>query len=148
MKSKIQVALLLAGVLAAGAAGTAGAHPEGSPPEQTYSPMDVEQLHDVFAHLVATSPPERKAALEALGASAHSELQALNERALAAHRHKIDLLLQDQVDRPVLEQARAAEIEASSRLAERIDAALVDLAALMTPEQRAQMRKHVRGHAD
>jgi len=139
--------VLLAGLLAAGVVGTAGAHPEGSPPEQTYAPMDVEQLHDIFAHLLATAPPERQAALQALGASAHPELQALNERALAAHRRKVDLLLQDALDRPALDRARAEEIEASNRLAERIDAALVDLAALMTPEQRAQMREHVHGHA-
>jgi Spy/CpxP family protein refolding chaperone len=138
--------LLLTGLLATGLVGVASAHPERQVPSGTYAPMDLPHLHAVYEHLMATVSPEQAASMAAIGKAAHADLQALNQQALAAHRRKVDLLLQDRLDRVALDRARADEIEAADRLAQRIDGLLLNLAELMTPEQRAQLRNHVDGH--
>ena len=136
------VGLLLAGLLTVGVVGFAGGHPKGHGPRDTYAQMDLEHLHAVFEHLMATATPERQAAMKAVGGAAHAELQALNQQALDAHRRKVDLLLQDTIDRKAFDRARTDEIEAAARLARRIDAVLVGLAELMTPEQRGRLLEH------
>lgn len=136
------VGLLLAGLFTAGVVGFASGHPNGHAPRDTYTQMDLEHLHAVFEHLMATATPEQQAAMKAVGGAAHAELQALNQQALDAHRRKVDLLLQDTIDRNAFDRARADEIEAAARLAQRIDAVLVGLAEVMTPEQRARLLEH------
>jgi Spy/CpxP family protein refolding chaperone len=59
----------------------------------------------------------------------------------------VDTLLQDQLDPAAVAQAQAREIAANDLLAKRIDQALADLAGVMTPEQRAQLREHIRARA-
>ena len=143
---RVLVGLLLTGLLAAGVAGVAGGHPKGHAPRDTYAQIDLAHLHSIFEHLMATATPEQQAAMRAVGGSAHEELQALDQQALAAHRRKIELLLQETIDRQAFDRARADEVEAAQRLAERIDAVLVDLAEVMTPQQRAKLRDHRKAH--
>lgn len=135
----------LTGLLAWGVVSAATVHPQGSASDDTYSPIDLGHFHALFGHLLAQASPEQKASFETLRKSADGELETLNQLALAAHRRKIDLLLQDSVDQKALVRASAEELEAANRLAQRIDAALEDLAELLTPAQRAQLRNHVAG---
>lgn len=137
---------LLAGLLAIGLVGVASGHSKGQTPSDTYAQMDLPHLHAIYEHLLAAAAPEQAASMAAIGKAAHDDLQALNQKALAAHRRKIDLLLQDRVDRVALDRARADEIEAANSLARRIDGLLLNLAELMTPDQRARLREHVSGH--
>ncbi|WP_190285585.1 periplasmic heavy metal sensor [Montanilutibacter psychrotolerans] len=136
--------LLLASLLATGVVGVAGGHPAGHAPRDTYSQIDLKHLHAIFEHLITVVSPEQQAAMRAIGGAVHEDLQALNQQASAAHRRKVGLLLQGRIDRAALERARADEIEAAERLAERIDAVLLDLAEVMTPDQRARLRDHVK----
>ena len=135
--------LLLAGLFATSLAGVASGHPEGQAPSNAYSQMDLPHLHAVYEHLLVTATPEQAESMAAIGKAAHEDLQAFDQQALAAHRRKIDLLLQDRVDRDALDRARAEEIEASDRLAQRIDDVLLNLAELLTSDQRARLREHV-----
>lgn len=137
---------LLAGLLAIGLVGVASGHPEGQAPSDTYAQMNLPHLHAVYEHLLAAAAPEQAASMAAIGNAAHDDLHALDQQALAAHRRKIELLLQDRLDRVALDRARADEIEAADRLARRIDGLLLNLAELMTPDQRARLRDHVSGH--
>jgi Spy/CpxP family protein refolding chaperone len=139
--------MLATGLAAVGIAGFATGHPSGAPQESIYSQMDLTHLHGILQHVMDNASPEQKARLDALADAATPELQALNEQALAAHRQKVELLLQDNIDPVAVEQARINEQQAADQLSKRIDQALLDLAQTMTPEQRAQLREHVRGHS-
>ena len=112
-----------------------------------YTQINLTHLHAIVQHLSERATPEQKARIEALAAAAKPELISLDRQAADAHREMVDALLQDQLDPAAVAQAQAREIAANDLLAKRIDQALADLAGLMTPEQRAQLREHVRAHA-
>ncbi len=113
----------------------------------SYSQINVTHLHAIVQHLSERATPEQKARIEALVAAAKPELVSLDRQAVDAHREMVDALLQDKLDPAAVAQAQAREIAANDLLATRIDQALADLAEVMTPEQRAQLRAHVRAHA-
>ncbi|MGH8110109.1 MAG: periplasmic heavy metal sensor [Arenimonas sp.] len=121
------------------------AHEAGTK-ETVYAQVDLKHLHKITYHLMDRAEPAQKAAIENLVKTAKPELEALNQRALTAKQRKVELLLQDNMDIRAFEQASAEEIKAADELSQRIDEALVDLAKIMTPEQRARLRAHVSGH--
>jgi len=136
---------------ASGSAGLAAHHDGGSHTagmhEGRYAEIDLAHLHGLVHHLMDRGTAEQKARIIAVVQAAEPELDALNQQAMAARRQKIELLLQDEVDRGALERARANELQVAGQLSGRIDLVLSDLVALMTPEQRAQLRAHVMAHA-
>jgi Spy/CpxP family protein refolding chaperone len=131
---------------AAGATGASPHHGAGMHGD-TYAQINVTHLHLIVDHVMGRASPEQKAKIDVLVAAAKPELQSLDAQATAAHRETVGLLLQDNVDRAAVEHAQAREIQAADQLAKRIDQALADLAELMTPEQKAQLREHVKAHA-
>jgi periplasmic protein CpxP/Spy len=130
---------------ASGATGMDAHHGQGHH-GNAYAQIDLEHLHAIVAHISERASPDQKAKIEALAAASREELMALNEQAVAAHRQKVELLLQDRIDANAFERARLDEMQAADRLAQRIDEALVDLAEILTPEQRAQFRAHAKEH--
>jgi len=112
----------------------------------TYSQMDLAHLHVLGHHVLDSASPEQKAKIMALADAVKPELEDLNEQAIDAHREKVELLLQDNIDPVALEQARVKEQQLADELSKKIDEALVDLVKLMTPEQRAQLKAHVKEH--
>jgi len=121
------------------------AHPAGTQ-ETTYVQMGLEDLHKLAYHLIDGAEPSQKAALENLVKTARPELEELSQRALAAKHRKLELLLLENMDAKAVGQASADEIRTADELSHRIDEALVDLAKIMTPKQRAQLRDHINGH--
>ncbi len=121
------------------------AHEAGTQ-ETVYEQVDLKHLHKITYHIMDSAEPKQKAAIENLIKTAKPELEALNQRALTAKQRKVELLLQDNMDIRAFERASADEIQAADELSQRIDEALVDLAKIMTPEQRARLRAHVSGH--
>lgn len=139
---------LLAGALALGLATVsvfASAH-DPAHPDTTYRAVDLPALHMIAEHLRIDADAGQLAQLDALAVSARPELERLSQQAMAAHRHKVDLLLADVVDRQSLAQAQADEIRAANALATKIDQCLVRLAELMSPQQRERFREHVKAH--
>jgi Spy/CpxP family protein refolding chaperone len=144
---------LLAALLATGIASTsmmAFAHPpggsdahHGAGTHASYEQLNVAHLQEIVQHLMNEASPEQKQKMIAIANSAEPELLAMDKLANAARLQKIDLLLQDNVDRVALEQARVDELQAANELATRIDRVLVELAQAMTPEQRAKLKAHV-----
>jgi Spy/CpxP family protein refolding chaperone len=130
---------------AAGATGM-DAHHGADMHGDAYAQINVTHLHAIVHHIMDRASPEQKAKIDVLVAAAKPELESLDAQAMAAHRETVGLLLQDNVDRAAVEQAQAREMQAADQLAKRIDQALADLAELMTPEQRAQLRAHVKAH--
>jgi Spy/CpxP family protein refolding chaperone len=111
-----------------------------------YEQMDVAHLRVLVHHLMDEASPDQKSKLIAIAHSAEQELMALEKLASEAHRQKVELLLQDKLDRGALEQARRDEMQAANELSTRIDRVLVDLAQVITPEQRIKLREHARAH--
>jgi Spy/CpxP family protein refolding chaperone len=112
----------------------------------TYAQTDLAHLHVLGHHVLDSATPEQKAKIMALADAVKPELEDLNEQAIDAHREKVELLLQDNIDPVALEQARVKEQQVADELSKKIDEALVDLVKLMTPEQRAQLKAHVKEH--
>jgi Spy/CpxP family protein refolding chaperone len=144
---------LLVGMLAAGIATAsmmAVAHPPGGNGSHHdaganggYAQFNVAHLQEIEQHLTSEASPDQKQKMIAIAHSAEPELAALEKLASEARLRKLDLLLQDNIDRAALEQARVDELQAADELATRIDRVLVDLAQAMTPDQRAKLRAHV-----
>lgn len=111
-----------------------------------YAPIDIAHLHAIADHVRETATSDQLGELNELAASARPELEALDKQAAAAHHRKIELLLQDNLDRAALEQARIVEMHAAEELSRRIDRALTDLAQILTVKQRAEFREHFRAH--
>lgn len=132
-------------VYAAGATGADMHHGTGMH-GITYAQTDLAHLHALGHHVLDSATPEQKAQIMALADTVKPELETLNEQAIDAQREKVELLLQDNIDPVALEQARIKEQQVADELSRKIDEALVDLVKLMTPEQRAQLRKHVKEH--
>lgn len=124
----------------------AAAHQGAGMHASTYEPIDLAHLHMIAQHVRQSASPEQLKEIDALAAVARPELEALNKQAMSAHRRKIELLLQDQLDHDALQQAQVNEIQAADALSKRIDQALMDLAVLLTPQQRAQFREHFKAH--
>ena len=112
----------------------------------TYSQMDLAHLHVLGHHVLDNASPEQKTKIMALADTVKPELETLNEQAIDARREKVELLLQDNIDPIALERARVKEQQLANELSRKIDAALVELVKLMTPEQRAKLKAHVKEH--
>jgi len=148
LASRLIGALLVAGIATASAA--AFAHAGGASDAQHgaggYEQMGVAHLRVLVHHLMSESTPEQKTKLVAIAHAAEQELIAMDRLANEAHLQKVELLLQDKLDRGALEQARRDEMQAANELSTRIDRVLVDLAQVLTPDQRAKLREHARDH--
>lgn len=134
--------------LAAGLAATsmfAFAH-DPAHPDPAYRATDLMELHGILSHVKESASPEQLAKLEALAAAQGAELHRLSKQAMSAHQRKIELLLQDNVDRAALGLAQADEILAADALSRQIDQAMMGLAEALTPQQRAEFREHVKSH--
>jgi len=136
-------ALLLA---LATASTPAFAHDADHPPD-FYRATDLEELHGIVETMHQGADPRQSARIDALVAAATPGLRQLSQRAMAAHRRKVDLLLHDGIDRTALARAQRDELAAADALSIRIDQALAQLAATLTPAQRARFREHAHAHA-
>jgi Spy/CpxP family protein refolding chaperone len=112
----------------------------------TYAQMDLAHLHMLGHHVLDSASPDQKTKIMAIADAVRPELETLNEQAIDAHRAKVELLLQDNIDPVALEQARIKELQVADELSTKIDEALVQLIKVMTPEQRAQLKEHVKEH--
>jgi hypothetical protein len=131
-------ALLLA--LAAGSPAAFAHDPDH--PLDFYRAIDLEELHGIVEAMHEGADPRQSARIDALVAAAAPELRQLSQRAMAAHRRKVDVLPRDVIDRPALARAQRDELAASDALSIRIDKALATLAETLTPAQRDKFRAH------
>jgi len=122
------------------------AHDADHPPD-FYRATDLEELHGIVDTMHQGADPQQSARIDALVAAAAQELRQLSQRAMAAHRRKVELLLQDRIDRTALAHAQRDELAAADALSTRIDQALAKLAATLTPAQRARFRDHAHAGA-
>jgi Spy/CpxP family protein refolding chaperone len=77
------------------------------------------------------------------------EMAPLREKHREARRAVMELLAQPTVDRGAIEAIRAQEIQSADAMSRRFVQSLVDVAEVLTPEQRAQLAEKMksrRGH--
>ena len=141
MRTNSGVSSLLFGVFVAAVSNPSFSH-DPTKPNEPYRQTDLQELHAIVETVRQSAGPEQLAKLDQLEASAGPELQRLSQRAIVAHHRKVELLLQDVVDRHAFEEAQANELKAADALSKSIDGALTRLAKILTPEQRSQFREH------
>ena len=119
---------------------------DATKPNEPYHQTDLPELHAIVETVRESAGPEQLAKIDQLVMAAGPELQRLSQRAITAHRHKVELMLQDVVDRHAFGEAQARELKASDALSKSIDVALTSLARTLTPEQRSHFREHINPH--
>ena len=80
------------------------------------------------------------------------DMKPMREQFRAAGKEMHDLLLADTIDRNALEKLRAERLAEADRISKNLATALVDVAEILTPEQRKKLdarikdfREHRRG---
>jgi len=138
---------MLTGVFFALVSSSAFSH-DATKPDGPYHQTDLPELHAIVETVRQSAGPEQLAKIDQLVKTAGPELQRLSQLAIIAHRRKVEVMLQDVVDRHAFEEAQANELKAAGALSKRIDDALASLAKTLTPEQRLQFRQHNKPHED
>ena len=147
MKTRSGAVSLLFGVFVAAVSYPSFSH-DPTKPDEPYHQTDLPELHAIVETVRESAGPEQLAKIDQLVMTAGPELQRLSQRAIVAHRRKVELMLQDVVDRHAFEEAQANELKAAGALSKHIDDALTSLAKTLTPEQRLQFREHNKPHQD
>ena len=147
MQTRSGVGSLLFGVFVAAVSYPSFSH-DATNPDAPYHQTDLPELHAIVETVRASAGPEQLAKIDQLVMTAGPELQRLSQRAIVAHRRKVELMLQDVVDRHAFEEAQANELKAAGALSKSIDDALTSLAKTLTPEQRSHFREHIKPHQD
>ena len=88
--------------------------------------------------------PQQKDRLIAIASAAMNELRPLREQLRGARRRGMELLAAPVIDRPALEQLRAAQIQTADAASRRMVQAMADAAEVLTPEQRAKAGERIR----
>jgi uncharacterized membrane protein len=147
MKTRSGAGSLFFGVFVTAVSYPSFSHDAGNP-DAPYHQTDLPELHAIVETVRESAGPEQLAKIDQLVTTASPELQRLSQRAIVAHRRKVELMLQDVVDRHAFEEAQANELKAAGVLSKSIDDALASLAKTLTPEQRSQFREHIKPHQD
>lgn len=141
--------LLVAALMSASMIGFAAAHDPGAihPAAGAHagpnSPLDDAHLRQIVHYLMDGSSTAQKAQIADIAHAAKADLDALEQRARQARGRRIQLLLRDTLDRGALEHTRVEEMQLTDQRSQRVDRLLIDLAGVLTPQQRAQLNAHV-----
>lgn len=124
-----------------GMGGMGGWHGRGA-----QGPMDPERaaqridrgVDRMLSQVDAT--PEQKQRVSAIAKQAMADLAPLRGQARDARRQATDLLAAPVIDRAAVERLRAAQVAAMDQASRRMSVAMADMAEVLTPEQRAQLK--------
>ena len=152
--NRLGIATLFGG-LASGAGLSAFA--QGRPAEGHHrrfmdQPMDPAKLDERIEHMVKHlavdigATPEQTGRLVAIAKSAARELRPLRVKAREARKQAMELLAAPSIDRGAIERLRAEQIQAADAASRRFTQALVDVAEILTPEQRMKLKQHFEKH--
>lgn len=116
-------------------------HDTAPPPVSSgqYGPLTDEHLGKLMHHLMARVDEKQKSRLIEIAKRAKPELERFEQRARQARAPRSGVLLADVIDRQALEQIRAAEMQVAQERSRLVDQALIEMASVLTPEQRAQL---------
>lgn len=130
-----------------------GTHAIGSPPNApathapAYSVLDDDHLKHLFHELMERVDIGQGEQMRRIGRAALSDLDLLDQEARAQRAPRAGILLAEALDRAALERVRIAEMTVAEERSRRVDQLLIDLAAVMTPAQRAQFKANIQAMA-
>ena len=110
-----------------------------------YSALDDAHLKRLFHDLMDRVDAGQKEQMSRVGKAAVVDLDLLEQKARAQRAPRAGILLADTLDHAALERVRIAEMGVAEERSRRVDRLLIDLAAVMTPQQRAQFSAQLQG---
>ncbi len=122
--------------------GPHGWHGGGRFGGQFLSPGRIERMVDRLGWAVDASS-EQKQKLGAIIGRAADDLRPLRERHLEARRQAAEALAGPTIDRARLEALRVDQMQLADQASQRITAALVEAAEVLTPAQRADLARRL-----
>lgn len=150
---RVLAALLTAGLLStsmigfAASHGTGDAHGAANGHPGPQAALDDAHLRQLVHHLADIGSVEQKTQFMDIAKAAVADLNGFEQQARQARGRRLQLLLRDTIDRAALERTRQEEMQVVDQRSRRVDRLLIDLAAVLTPQQRAQMSAHVQASA-
>jgi Spy/CpxP family protein refolding chaperone len=135
------LAVAMAALLAVGGSGMAAtAHPAEAAHTQQHGAMDDDHLRQVIEFVMARIDEPQKEKVELLAHAARGDLEVFEQKAEDVRASRAQLLFADVVDRAALERARVAELHIADERSRRVNELLIDVATVLTPQQRARLR--------
>src|SRR4051812_12528775 len=98
MKTRSDAGSLLLGFFVAAVSFPSFSH-EATKPDAPYHQTDLPELHAIVETLRESAGPEQLAKIDQLVMTAGPELQRLSQSAVVAHRRKVELMLDEVVNR-------------------------------------------------
>jgi len=128
-------------LVALGSSGTVvAADAAVAPHTPQHRAMDDDHLRAVVQFVTERINEPQKGQVERLANDAFLKLDRLERRAEDARAPRGQILLADRVDRDALERARVAELHIADERSRNVDHLLIDIAEVLTPQQRALLR--------
>lgn len=87
---------------------------------------------------------EQKTKVKAIAKSAFDDLRPLEKISRANRAQQFELLTQAKVDTAALEKLRQQKLQLADQRSERINKAMIDAAAVLTPAQRVELATHMK----
>ncbi len=87
--------------------------------------------------------PEQKTRVAAIAKQTATELAPLRASHRAARRQAVELLAAPTIDRAAIERLRAEQMGSADAASRRLTQALADIAEVLTPEQRVQLKERL-----
>ncbi|MGC1442987.1 MAG: Spy/CpxP family protein refolding chaperone [Burkholderiaceae bacterium] len=105
----------------------------------------IERMVDkVFSRVDASD--DQKAKISEIAKSAYQDLSPLRGELKAGRSKAVELLTADSIDRAAVESLRSGQIGQLDKASERATRAMADIAEVLTPAQRAQVREKLTEH--
>lgn len=111
--------------------------------EGAFDPQRMDRRIDFMVGWVlndVNASDEQKQKVSAIAKAAAADLAPLRKQMFDARRTGIDILAQPSVDRQALERLRQEQAGSFDTASKRVTQALADIADVLTPEQRTQLR--------
>lgn len=138
-RRRFWIAGALAGALTLGACGhhRGGWHGGGDDPSARIEHM----VERVFSRVDATD--EQKAKITTIASDAYRDLAPLRGQFRSARKDALNLLTAQEVDSAAIEALRSSQVELLDKASNRASTAMTEIAQVLTPEQRAQVREKI-----
>jgi len=137
-------ALALAGGLAAGAiASPRGAHPMGGAEMMPFGGRGLERMLESV-----DASAEQRAQIERITQAARKDVQAERDARRALHEQALTLFTQPSVDANAVEALRQQMLAQHDRSSQRMTQTMVEIAGVLTPEQRQQIAERMKQRAE
>ena len=137
-------ALIATVIMAIGSNATARAADAASTPQNPqHRAMDDDHLHAVIQFVTERIDEPQKGRVEHIANDAYPKLELFDRRAADVRAPLGQILLAEKIDRNAFERARVAEMRITDERSRYVDSLLIDVVEVLTPQQRALLRKEM-----